>query len=308
MIQRHHLLSVCFSLMSVSYAEDKAIPMPSCCATQPEVAEVSTSEATTGTTATTSTATEANTGTAATTATEANTATASEATTATASEAAAVASESALPEVNPKERYRAGATVQILRGGNTDLVESQQEMVPVMFSAEVMASVANDIRESHEAAFRNGLQKDQNLTEFLLANTSVEPVRHSGIVRILFMHPDPEQAATTANLLAEAYINHTIRMRIEVMMMAVEDLRIRVEQQKQKVETLRAELAAMQEVGETSGVAYVSAQDNYAVHLSLYEAMEQRLREQMARMPLGDDGPSIRLVDRATPPAVPYQR
>lgn len=57
--------------------------------------------------------------------------------------------------------------------------------------------------------------RSEMAVRIVLANTSVDPVRNSGLVNIRFASPDPQLAARVANTIAETYIETNLQRRFD---------------------------------------------------------------------------------------------
>lgn len=83
--------------------------------------------------------------------------------------------------------------------------------------------------------------------EVLSRNRKVSPTRQSLMIVIQYIHPDPDIAAKVANLFADEFINHKLKLGIKGLMKAIDDLKVRADQQRIKVEELELKLADYRE-------------------------------------------------------------
>ena len=83
--------------------------------------------------------------------------------------------------------------------------------------------------------------------ELLAENRTIAPERMSLIIRIVFEHPDPDMAATIANLFAQEYLNYTHHTRVQKILDSIDELRIKVAQQEAKVKELDKRLVEYRE-------------------------------------------------------------
>ncbi|MGE9295389.1 MAG: metal ABC transporter solute-binding protein, Zn/Mn family [Puniceicoccales bacterium] len=153
---------------------------------------------------------------------------------------------SKIPTVsNPPSQFKAGASVQILRGDGSDnsILNTQVEMIR---SDRVIEQVAKHLTESDrnsllEARNENAAE-ESSITEILSSNLTVEPIKQSLVIQISYTDANAETAARIANLFAKEYIRLLVNENIKSAMPAVEDLRLRAEQEKEKVEALREQI------------------------------------------------------------------
>ena len=69
----------------------------------------------------------------------------------------------------------------------------------------------------------------------LISNLDVVPIPESQLVRIAYEHPDPEQASTIANTIAQVYIDDSLNQRIDTTRQAVDWLSERLDELKSAV-------------------------------------------------------------------------
>ncbi|MDQ8188182.1 polysaccharide biosynthesis tyrosine autokinase [Pelagicoccus sp. SDUM812002] len=161
--------------------------------------------------------------------------------------------------------YKANASVQILRQeesrtqfdkvaeervGNTEDINTQ---INLLSSMEIVERVAERVKDELEqdflAPYREIDQKSEDLSilGILWENRKIVPARLSLIVSVEYVHPNPEVAATVANLFADEMMAYFSSVRSEVVVRAVQDLREQAEIQRRKVENIEKQLVDFKE-------------------------------------------------------------
>lgn len=159
--------------------------------------------------------------------------------------------------------YRSVAVVQVFRNG-PQVVPGQQVVdekisgaddlntqIEILKSASIIKKVAERITGDDLRAFLAPYERSSAEPAFvqdvLAANRKVIPTRLSLIVNLTYDHPDRVVAAKVANLFAQAYLEHNVRIRIEDTQLAVNQLNVIVEDQRKRVEKLAEQLQAYKE-------------------------------------------------------------
>lgn len=165
--------------------------------------------------------------------------------------------------------YMSMARVQILRDadaaidgpGSTEKsrnfailsMEDFNTQVKILESNEIIRAVKSRMKEDeivrfmapYNDMFTLGPRKTEE--ELLAENRTIAPERMSLIIRIVFEHPDPDMAATIANLFAQEYLNYTHHTRVQKILDSIDELRIKVAQQEAKVKELDKRLVEYRE-------------------------------------------------------------
>ena len=165
--------------------------------------------------------------------------------------------------------YMSMARVQILRDadvaidgpGSTERsrnfailsMEDFNTQVKILESNEIIRAVKSRMKEDeivrfmapYNDMFTLGPRKTEE--ELLAENRNIAPERMSLIIRIVFEHPDPDMAATIANLFAQEYLNYTHHTRVQKILDSIDELRIKVAQQEAKVKELDKRLVEYRE-------------------------------------------------------------
>ena len=165
--------------------------------------------------------------------------------------------------------YMSMARVQILRDadvaidgpGSTERsrnftilsMEDFNTQVKILESNEIIRAVKSRMKEDemvrfmapYNDMFTLGPRKTEE--ELLAENRTIAPERMSLIIRIAFEHPDPDMAATIANLFAQEYLNYTHHTRVQKILDSIDELRIKVSQQEAKVKELDKRLVEYRE-------------------------------------------------------------
>ena len=165
--------------------------------------------------------------------------------------------------------YMSMARVQILRDadvaidgpGSTERsrnftilsMEDFNTQVKILESNEIVRAVKSRMKEDemvrfmapYNDMFTLGPRKTEE--ELLAENRTIAPERMSLIIRIAFEHPDPDMAATIANLFAQEYLNYTHHTRVQKILDSIDELRIKVSQQEAKVKELDKRLVEYRE-------------------------------------------------------------
>ena len=165
--------------------------------------------------------------------------------------------------------YMSMARVQILRDadvaidgpGSTEKsrnftilsMEDFNTQVKILESNEIIRAVKSRMKEDeivrfmapYNDMFTLGPRKTEE--ELLAENRIIAPERMSLIIRIVFEHPDPDMAATIANLFAQEYLNYTHHTRVQKILDSIDELRIKVAQQEAKVKELDKRLVEYRE-------------------------------------------------------------
>ena len=165
--------------------------------------------------------------------------------------------------------YMSMARVQILRDadvaidgpGSTEKsrnftilsMEDFNTQVKILESNEIIRAVKSRMKEDeivrfmapYNDMFTLGPRKTEE--ELLAENRTIAPERMSLIIRIVFEHPDPDMAATIANLFAQEYLNYTHHTRGQKILDSIDELRIKVAQQEAKVKELDKRLVEYRE-------------------------------------------------------------
>lgn len=165
--------------------------------------------------------------------------------------------------------YMSMARVQILRDadvaidgpGSTEKsrnftilsMEDFNTQVKILESNEIIRAVKSRMKEDeivrfmapYNDMFTLGPRKTEE--ELLAENRNIAPERMSLIIRIVFEHPDPDMAATIANLFAQEYLNYTHHTRVQKILDSIDELRIKVAQQEAKVKELDKRLVEYRE-------------------------------------------------------------
>lgn len=161
--------------------------------------------------------------------------------------------------------FRSATTVQVLRDDprvlRTQNIEPTEirgpedfnTQVRLMESGQIIQLVDQRLQGETRARFlqpyeeRNRGDGEVGVQPILARNRSIEPIRGSFVVAIVYEHPDPRIAATVANMFAEEYIRFSLRQTLGVSNRAVEDLRRRADEQRAKVKMLEMQLAQYKE-------------------------------------------------------------
>lgn len=165
--------------------------------------------------------------------------------------------------------YMSMARVQILRDadvaidgpGSTEKsrnftilsMEDFNTQVKILESNEIIRAVKSRMKEDeivrfmapYNDMFTLGPRKTEE--ELLAENRTIAPERMSLIIRIVFEHPNPDMAATIANLFAQEYLNYTHHTRVQKILDSIDELRIKVAQQEAKVKELDKRLVEYRE-------------------------------------------------------------
>ena len=165
--------------------------------------------------------------------------------------------------------YMSMARVQILRDadvaidgpGSTERsrnftilsMEDFNTQVKILESNEIIRAVKSRMKEDemvrfmapYNDMFTLGPRKTEE--ELLAENRTIAPERMSLVIRIAFEHPDPDMAATIANLFAQEYLNYTHHTRVQKILDSIDELRIKVSQQEAKVKELDKRLVEYRE-------------------------------------------------------------
>lgn len=228
--------------------------------------------------------------------------------------AAALYTYSATPE------YTASATVKLpsdneqggLCGGSSlfpieVLFESKERLAVLRERSELAKldqSVAERIgRDPSFGAFQAPYPPSSvsTVTEILSENLGIQVSDDGDLLHFHYTHANPKVAATIANYYADELLNYYVKLKIEVLVRAVEDLRIRTAHQREKVEAVK------QKLKEANAQAAERLKDDLEVQQAIYEAMMNRLQAEMMRIgPCVSPDPSVpRILDFARPPLAP---
>lgn len=173
---------------------------------------------------------------------------------------------SILYTVNATEIYRSATTVQVLRDDPrilaTQDIESSEirgaedfnTQVKLMESMQIVDLVDKRLQGETRRRFlapyeegRGGTAEDISVGRILAENRTIEPIRMSFIVTVMFEHPDAKIAAQVANMFAEEFIRFSLRQTLGLSNKAVEDLKRRADDQRSKVKNLEMRLAQYKE-------------------------------------------------------------
>ncbi|WP_269541877.1 YfbK domain-containing protein [Cerasicoccus fimbriatus] len=135
----------------------------------------------------------------------------------------------------------------------------------------------------------------------IMKRTSLDTQRESYLIDINVRHPDEQLAATLANLLADEYLNYSIKLNIETSMRAVEDLRARADQQRLKVEELRADVSVYRNKFKRLGFSSEelgAKQQSLVEAESAYAELQGQLQTEKAKVALTSAG--ARIVNQAS--------
>ena len=132
-------------------------------------------------------------------------------------------------------------------------MEDFNTQVKILESNEIIRAVKSRMKEDeivrfmapYNDMFTLGPRKTEE--ELLAENRTIAPERMSLIIRIVFEHPDPDMAATIANLFAQEYLNYTHHTRVQKILDSIDELRIKVAQQEAKVKELDKRLVEYRE-------------------------------------------------------------
>lgn len=165
--------------------------------------------------------------------------------------------------------YEAETTIQIERRSANSLLASQLPWLDHYFNLEfyptqyrllqsrgLAEEVVHDLRLTDDSKYRpsastpegsSGSDADRavlgKVAERLLARLSVEPIRETQLVRIVYRSDDPREAARIANGFAEAFIEFGIRTRSETMTEASDVLTQEIEKARDEVRQREERLA-----------------------------------------------------------------
>jgi succinoglycan biosynthesis transport protein ExoP len=159
--------------------------------------------------------------------------------------------------------FRSSATVQIFRR-DPNLIQSVQvneneirgaedlnTQIKILESAAIITKVAERITGDDLRLFLAPYEKTSAeaaaARDILAQNRKIVQTRLSLIVNVTYDHPDRFIAAKVANLFAEAYLEHNMRIRIDDSKNAYATLDVAVEDQKRKVEKIAGDLQAYKE-------------------------------------------------------------
>ena len=173
---------------------------------------------------------------------------------------------SILYSVNKTKVYTAVATVQLLRDDPSPMQmaegytqnqilnpEDFNTQINILQSLKIIKRVEQRLKadelEQFMAPYSNNKLSGVATTaaEVLSKNRKVLPQRLSLIIGISYTHSDPVMAAKIANLFAEEFRDHNLKLNIEGSIKAVELLRVRADQQRERVEELELQLAEYRE-------------------------------------------------------------
>lgn len=159
--------------------------------------------------------------------------------------------------------YRSVAVVQVFRRDpivvpgqpvvDTDIkgAEDLNTQIEILKSASIIKKVAERITGDDLRAFLAPYERSTAeaafVADILSQNRKVIQTRLSLIVNLAYDHPDRFVAAKVANLFAQAYLEHNMRIRIEDTQIAYSQLNVIVEDQKKRVEKLAEQLQAYKE-------------------------------------------------------------
>jgi succinoglycan biosynthesis transport protein ExoP len=104
-----------------------------------------------------------------------------------------------------------------------------------------------DAGSPDESAAADETAAESQAINVFLSNVSVDPVRNSRLVQVVFRSTDPQMAADVANALAKNYIEQNLEFRFLSSKEAGDWLAGQLEQQRQKVEESEAELQKYRE-------------------------------------------------------------
>ena len=154
--------------------------------------------------------------------------------------------------------YQSGVNIQLLRNDPIVLqVQSVQDtgvrgaedlntQVKVLESSVITEKVAADLKgaelEAFLAPYRTEAGGPISAAGILAGHRAISIIRSSLIITIQYTHPDPVIAGKVANYFAKEYIAYNARLKVDVAMNAVEELKARAEEQKQKVEKMANDL------------------------------------------------------------------
>ena len=136
-------------------------------------------------------------------------------------------------------------TVQNLIDVNTQIERLKSETVIAAVQKRIQADpkLFTEFMQPYEGHSSGFLRGPLLPAEILRDNRTVLPIRQSRMIVITYTHPSPEIAAKAANLFAEEFTNHNLKLSIKDLMKAVDDLKERADQQRMKVEALEMKLA-----------------------------------------------------------------
>lgn len=177
--------------------------------------------------------------------------------------------------LNAPKVYRAFATIELLREKNRvfqvedvvqQRIQSSEDLntqLNIMESVRIVDAVKNSLqgrdRELFLAPYEDGIESAirgevRSVESILYHNRSVQPVRNSLMVRLVFEHPNPEVAANVANLFAREYIEFNRRNQIEGSLRAVDVLQEQVNEEQKKISEMEVALVNMLSQFEDAGV------------------------------------------------------
>ncbi|HEX4854366.1 polysaccharide biosynthesis tyrosine autokinase [Arenimonas sp.] len=125
-------------------------------------------------------------------------------------------------------------------------------------------------------------QRDQTrMTNWFLANLSIEPVRNSRLVRVHFDSEDAEFSRRVVNAVAEAYIASNLDRRFDASTYAKDFLEDRLEQLKLKLEDSEKELVAFaqrEKIVDANDGSSLSTQSLGELNTAVAKAQDERIR------------------------------
>ena len=209
---------------------------------------------------------------------------------------------SILYTVTKTKVYTAVATVQLLRDDPTPMQMAEEVYTPnqilnsedfntqisILQSLKIIRKVEQRLKadelEQFMAPYSNAKISGVVMTtaEVLSKNRKIVPQRLSLIIGISYTHPDPVMAAKIANLFAEEFRDHNLKLNIEGSIKAVELLRVRADQQRERVEELELQLA---EYREQNNAVSLDSEENIAddqlVHLNMIKLDAKNEHDQL---------------------------
>ncbi len=200
----------------------------------------------------------------------------------------------ALYTLNAPRSYRSGSSVEILRQKDkvfqieeivrTEVLNAEDfnTQIKILESATIVQAVderlVGNLRQRFIAPYEKGLDATlrgmRSVSEILMSNRSIAPVRLSLVVNIIYDHPDAEIAAIVANYFAEEYIDFNQNKQIEGSLRAVDDLRNQADQQLKRIQTMEMQLADFKEKYGTLSVERSQDIDNQQL-ISLNMRLEE---------------------------------
>lgn len=136
-----------------------------------------------------------------------------------------------------------------------------------------------------------------SVEEVLHVDREIIPQKESNVIEVWYNHPDPNVAATIAQLYTESYIDNELQTKLEILLALVDTLSTRMEAAAERVKVLKRRLPLLPEA------EALVAQKSLDAEALIYQELYQQHQRQKTQLHSATS--DVSLVDKAFPPFYP---